>query len=80
MFYEYAWTDSEIEDIMKKIEHYLGPIHSLVPRRRYLCFTFSKNKNDCYFRNKYEAIGREILLRQANKIEGNFFNYYLVSR
>lgn len=65
---------------MHKVDKHFGPIHAFVPRRRYLCFTFAKNKYDCLFKNKYEAIGKELIFRQNIKLEGGILNYYLVSR
>jgi hypothetical protein len=38
---------------MNKISQHFGTIHSFVPKRRYLVFTFAKNKYDYLFKNKF---------------------------
>lgn len=80
LFHEYAWQDEEIEFVMGKVKDFFGEYRSLIQRRRYLCFTFTRSKFDAAFKRKWESTQQEIMLRKNRIIEGKVLNYYLMSK
>lgn len=45
-------------------------------------FKFKKEKNDLFFKNRYDSINKEIFIPNYNKkqIENKIINYYIISK
>ena len=82
MFHEMAWKDIETETIMKRMRLNFGDYDAFDQKRKYMKFTFKKDKHDLLFKSKYESINREIFIPNynKNKVENKIINYYIISK
>lgn len=82
MFHEIVWKDNETQVILKRINLNFGYYDAVIQKRKYMEFKFKKEKNDLFFKNRYDSINKEIFIPNYNKkqIENKIINYYIISK
>jgi hypothetical protein len=66
---------------MNRICLNFGDYDAVIQKRKYMQFIFKKDKNDLFFKNKYNSINKELFIPNYKKqIDNKIISYYIISR